>query len=251
MNSPDAAGRKTSSQQSLQSNHPRCIDFESQSSDDVFSEVAESASESSKPQGSEQTEQTIDVHGEHQVATVEPWAHAQDQEETVIEVEPEDEEYHERVMAKAKEAFQRWDHLEDGTIASRHLGQVLKEAGIEICKADLTSYLKEADFWGKGKISKETFLAIVSEKLEASRVDAEILAILRGIDRQDSGRIGREALKRTLTKKWTPSQDKEAKLSCDMFEEMMEDIGFHDVQEIDYREVLKRLRAINEETEYW
>ena len=286
MSSSDAAGRKTSSQQSTQSNHPRCIDFESQSRDDVFSEVAESASElpesaselaesaselpesaselaesaselaepaseSSQPQGSEQTEQTVDVHGEYHVATVKPRAHAQGREETVIEVEPEDEEYHERVMAKARETFRRLDHLKDGTIATRDLGQALREAGIEIGEADLRAYLEEVDFYGEGKISMETFLAIVSEKLEARSVDAEILAILTEFDTQKSGRIGRQALKNILTKRWTPSQDREAKLTCDMFEEMMDDIGYHDVQQIDYREMLKRLRAINDGTEYW
>jgi calmodulin len=95
----------------------------------------------------------------------------------------------EEQIAEFKEAFSLFDRDEDGVIASKDLGIVMRSLGVNPTEAEITDWIKELDQNAPGAIDFQEFLSIMSRKMETTVVneEEEILAAIKIFDVDGSG----------------------------------------------------------------
>ncbi|KAH6659617.1 hypothetical protein BKA67DRAFT_652842 [Truncatella angustata] len=98
-----------------------------------------------------------------------------------------------------KAAFDLFDKDSTGDITAEELGAVMKSLGLNPSEQELRDMVDEVDVDKNGSIDFDEFLKMMSMKVESTDVEKELKEAFKVFDRDNSGTISAEELRRVLS----------------------------------------------------
>ena len=140
----------------------------------------------------------------------------------------------EEQIQELRDGFSLFDKDGNWTINSNELGTVMRSLGQNPTEAELTNMIGEADPDGKGKITFDVFLSLVSKRKEQTISRDEMIQAFQVFDDKNDGTIDAAELRFMLTRLGECLQFDEA-------QELIKEAGVDENGRIHYADYIKNL----------
>ncbi|KAK3580768.1 hypothetical protein CHS0354_023057 [Potamilus streckersoni] len=137
-------------------------------------------------------------------------------------------------ISELRQAFALFDKDGDGTVSTKELGTVMRSLGQNPSPQQLENIIREVDVDGNGTIEFDEFCVIMSQKLNGTQSEYDVLEAFKVFDPEGKGYITSEHLRLIMTTKGE-------KMTEDEVDEMINDADADGDGHIEYDEFVKML----------
>ncbi|KAF2161508.1 hypothetical protein M409DRAFT_28235 [Zasmidium cellare ATCC 36951] len=140
------------------------------------------------------------------------------------------------VVLELQEAFKAFDKNGDGEITAEELGDVMRSLGLNPTDSELKDMIGEVDVDNTGSIDIHEFVTMMSHKLADTDYDQELRDAFRVFDRDGSGTISTDELKKVMVALGEDLSDAE-------IEQMMQEADVDRSGTVDFEEFAKLMKG--------
>eukprot|EP01100_Stratorugosa_tubuloviscum_P007336 TRINITY_DN305_c2_g2_i1.p1 TRINITY_DN305_c2_g2~~TRINITY_DN305_c2_g2_i1.p1 ORF type:complete len:153 (+),score=84.91 TRINITY_DN305_c2_g2_i1:225-683(+) len=102
-------------------------------------------------------------------------------------------------ISEFREVFKFLDQEKEGAIKKNGLRTVMREMGIKVTDADISNMMNEADSSGKGSISLEAFITLMSDMMRKMDTPEDIRRAFECFDPYGRGFVSGEEFRHIMT----------------------------------------------------
>lgn len=146
------------------------------------------------------------------------------------------EQFTQDQIAEFQHAFSVFDQDEDGTITIKELESVMKVLGHNPSREEIREMIKDVDTDNSGSIEFSEFLALMAGKMKDTDTEEELTQAFKVFDREGTGIIQSEYIKKIMSKLFTNLKEKDINL-------MLKDGDLDKKGGINYQEFLRMMMA--------